>query len=391
MVNLSSVEKALKTLYLGPIIEQLNTDIDPFTARIRRTPEAITGNNGIVRAAQIGLNGGFGAGTETGSLPTPGENMYGQLSSTTKNLYGVISISDKALKSIRGNDKGAFANLIEREIKSMVTTAKWHFARQIYGSSVGKLAGCTTNGTASTTIGVDSVQFLMVGITVDILSSSGDKIAEKRRILNVDRTKKQITISGTGVVITAGAFLTVQGSHNLELTGLTDLFNTSAATLYGNTRATNSWINPLVKAGGAISEATMQDVITQTEDAYNVDISYISAGNNAYISYMKLLKQYSRLVNTETLEGGAEALKFNANTVVRNKFTPVDAMDFLDPSTFSIDQVAEWDWIEGPTRSIFTQVAGTATYTATIVKYADLMCVCPGGMARLTGIADPAA
>ena len=391
MVNLSSVEKALKDLYLGAIINQLNTDIDPFTAKIKRTPEAITGNNGIVRAAQIGLNGGFGAGTETGALPTPGENMYGRLTSTTKNLYGVISVSDKALKSIRANDKGAFANLIEREIASMTTTAKWHFARQIYGSAKGKLATCTTNGTASTTIGVDSVQFLMVGITVDVLDSSGGTIAEKRRILNVDRTKKQITISGTGVVITAGAFLTVQNSHNLELTGLTDLFNTSAATLYGNSRSANSWINPIVKAGGEISEATMQETITELEDAYNVNISYISAGNKAYVSYMKLLKQYSRLVNTEVLEGGAEALKFNAITVVRNKFTPVDAMDFLDPTMFSIDQVSEWDWIEGPTRSIFVQNGGTATYNATIVKYADLMCVCPGGMARLTGITDPAA
>ncbi len=389
-VTLTSVEKALKELYLGAIIDQLNTEVDPFTARIERSTEAIVGNNGIVRAAQVGLNGGFGAGTETGTLPTPGENIYKKLTSTTKNLYGVISVSDKALKSIRGNDKGSFANLIQREIDSMMTTAKWHFARQIYGGAAGTLATCTANATSSTTIGVNSVQFLMEGITIDIWPSSGTAIATARRIINVDRANKTITISGTGVVITSGAFITCQGSKDLEMTGLTDLFNTSATYLYGNTRATSGWLNPTVKTSvGAIGQDKLQDLITELEDAYNVKIDYISAGNDAFVSYMLLLKKESRQVNTMRLAGGVTGLKFNDIDVVRNKFAIPAGMDFLDTSKFRIDQVGEWDWIEGPTRSIFVQAGSTPTYNATLVKYADLMCLTPGGMGRMTGLSDP--
>lgn len=386
--NLTSVEKALKELYLGPIIDQLNTEIDPFVARIERSTEAITGNNGIVRAAQIGLNGGFGAGTETGTLPLPGENIYKNLRSTTKNLYGVIAISDKLLKSVKGIDKGSFANLIEREIQGMLHTAKWHFARQVYGSSSGKIANCVAGG-ASTKIGVDSVQFLIEGITIDIMRSDGGVVENARRILNIDRNTNEITISGTAVTVPEGAYITAQGSAGLEMTGLTDLFNVGAAQLYGNTRADNSWLNPTVEtAVGEISQGLLQNTITGVEDAYNVKIDYISAGNDAFIHYMNLLKAESRQVNTMTLAGGVTGLKFNNIDVVRNRFTPVDGMDFLDTSKFKIDQVSEWDWIEGPTRSIFVQNGNTPTYNATLVKYADLMCVTPGGMARLTGLTE---
>ena len=390
--NLTSVEKALKELYLGAIVEQLNTDIDPFVASIERSTEAITGNNGIVRAAQIGLNGGFGAGTETGTLPLPGENIYKNLRSTTKNMYGVISISDKLLKSVRGNDKGSFANLIEREIQSMLHTGKWHFARQVYGSSSGKIANCVKGASASTKVAVDSVQFLIEGITIDILASGGTTIASARRILNIDRGKKELTISGTAITVTDGAYITAQGSAGLEMTGLNDLFNIEAAQLYGNNRADNSWLNPTVdNAAGELTQGLLQKTITDLEDSYNVKIDYISAGNDAFIHYMNLLKAESRQVNTTKLAGGVSGLTFNGINVVRNRFTPADGMDFLDTSKFKIDQVSEWDWIEGPTRSIFVQNGNTPTYNATLVKYADLMCVTPGGMARLTGITAPAA
>ena len=167
------------------------------------------------------------------------------------------------MKSIRGNDKGAFANLIQREIDSMLATAKWHFARQIYGSASGKLATCTKNETASTTIGVSSTQFLMEGMTVDILPATGTALATGRRILDVDRSSSEITVSGTALAVTEGAYLTVQGSKDLEMTGLTDIFNTTATTLYGLTRSENSWLNPLVKTStGAIAQDKMQDIIS---------------------------------------------------------------------------------------------------------------------------------
>lgn len=390
MVTLATVEKALKELYLGAIIKQLNTESDPFIARIQRTSERITGNNGIVRDAQIGINGGFGAGTETGALPLPGENIYKKLTSTTKNMYGVIAISDKALKSLKANDKGAFGNLIQREITGMMETGMWHFARQVSGKSDGVLTTC--RGTSSgNTIAVNDVRLLIEGITIDILSTAGSPVATARRITNVNRSTNEITIGGASVSTTAGMLITAQGSYKLELTGLGDLFDLSSTTLYGNTRADNDWLNPYVKENtGVISDALLTEAIMRQEDAYNVNINYLRAGNEAYHAYAKYLEQRVKIVNTTKLEGGYTALKFGEHPFVRNKFMEPDSIDFLDTSKFYLDQVSEWDWIPGPVNGIFVQVAGTPTYTATLAKYADLMCVTPGGMARYKGITAPA-
>ena len=60
------------------------------------------------------------------------------------------------------------------------------------------------------------------------------------------------------------------------------------------------------------------------------------------------------------------------------------------PSLFTIDQVADWEWIEGETRQVLHQKPGYPTYTATVAKYCDLMCALPGGIARLNGVAAPA-
>lgn len=387
MVTLATVEKALKELYLGAIIKQLNTETDPFISRIQRTSERITGNNGIVRDAQIGINGGFGAGTETGVLPQPGENIYKKLYSITKNMYGVIAVSDKALKSIKGNDRGAFGNLIRREIDGMMETAKWHFARQVSGKSTGVLA--TVKSGSGNTIVVDDWRLLIEGITIDILSSSGGEVAKARRILNINRSTGAVTISGASVSASAGMLITAQNSYGLELTGLGDLFDLSMSQLYGNDRATNDWINPHVEDNaGEISDTLLTEAIVRQEDAYNVTINYIRAGNDAYQSYAKYLEKRARIINTTKLEGGFTALKFGEHPLVRNKFMAPDAIDFLDTSKFYLDQVSEWDWINGPTQNIFTQNAGSPTYNATLAKYADLMCVTPGGMARYKGVTD---
>ena len=392
MVTLATVEKALKELYLGAITKQLNTESDPFIARIKRTSERITGNNGIVRDAQIGINGGFGAGTETGQLPLPGENIYKKLTSTTKNMYGVIAISDKSLKSLKGNDKGAFGDLIQREIDGMMETAKWHFARQVSGKSDGVLTTCKASGNATNKIPVNDVRLLIEGITIDILQTSGTPLATARRILNIDRSKNEITISGTAVTTTAGMLITAQGSYKLELTGLGDLFDLSSTTLYGNERASNSWLNPkVVESATEISDAMLTKAIMEQEDAYNVHINYIRAGNDAYYNYAAYLEQRVRLVNTMRLEGGFTALKVGEHPLVRNKFMDPSAIDFLDTEKFYLDQVSEWDWIPGPVGGIFVQNAGTATYNATLAKYGDLMCVTPGGMARYKNVTAPTA
>ena len=96
------------------------------------------------------------------------------------------------------------------------------------------------------------------------------------------------------------------------------------------------------------------------------------------------------ICDASVLEGGHKALLFNGIPLTRSKFMPAAAIDLYDTSLFTIDQVADWEWIEGETRQVLHQKTGYPTYTATVAKYCDLMCALPGGVARLNGVAAPA-
>ena len=396
MINLTTVSNALKNLYLNPLREDINLQTDPLAARILRTSDNITGYASIVRAAQIGANGGAGAGSETGALPSAGENLYEQLESTTKNFYGVLEISDKSMKSIK-DGAGAFVNALQQDIDTLNKTLKWNLCRQIYGDGSGLLTKVKVLGTAGKVLECATgftTQFLVPGLKVDLHAAADGSVGAGKaglRIVDVDHKNNKITLNAS-VTATANDYLTIQGSADYELTGLGKIFEAITATsmLYGKKREDYSWMRPYLEATfGAIDEVKLQNVINLQEDTYNIKINHISAGNDAYAHYMTLLNKRRAINDTMTLEGGHTALKFNNLPLVRAKFMSRDTIDLYDTSLFTIDQIDEWDWIEGTTKGILHQKAGFPTYTATLAKYCDLMCALPGGLARLKGVAAP--
>lgn len=397
MVNLTTVSEALKVLYINPIREFVNMQADPFAARILQTSDNITGYQKIVRAVQIGANGGAGAGTETGVLPQAGENLYKQFESDTKNLYGTISISDKILKSATGADAGSFVNALQRDVDTLVKTLKWSVARQIYGDGSGilvKLQASDPGKALKIQTGSNS-RNLLPGLSVDVYNAAGAKVSSNSvatRITDVNHAAGTVALdTATTAAVTAGGYLTMQGSKDLELTGLGKIFSTGG-TLYGLDRTAYSWMNPTINtAFGAITEWGIQDAINQIEDTYDVSINHIAAGNKAYNSYMKLLNERRAINDTITLEGGFKALLFNGRPVTRNKFLDETTIDLYDTSLFTIDQIADWEWLDDDVHGILQRNARYATYEGSIAKYCDLMCRLPGGLARLKGVSDPAA
>lgn len=399
MINLTTVSQALKVLYINPIREFVNMKADPFAARILQTSDNITGYQKIVRAVQIGANGGAGAGTETGVLPVAGENLYKQFESDTKNLYGTISISDKILKSATGADAGSFINALQRDVDTLVKTLKWSVARQVYGDGTGtlvKMAAITATSVKTFTISSSSnARNILPGLSIDVYDASNNKISSAStptRIIDVDYASGKFTIdtalTGTSA---ANGYITLQGSKDLELTGLGKIFDaTTFPTLYTLTRANYSWMCPTVTSSfGAITEDKLQDAINMIEDTYDVEINHIAAGNKAYNSYMKLLNSRRAINDTITLEGGFKALLFCGRPIVRNKYLTDTTIDLYDTSLFSIDQIADWEWLDDDVHGILQRNARYATYEGSIAKYCDLMCRLPGGLGRLNGVADP--
>ena len=68
MITLQTADKALKNFYLDAITKEIDSRVSPFLAKIEKTSANVVGK-GVTKMIKLGLNGGIGAGSETGNLP----------------------------------------------------------------------------------------------------------------------------------------------------------------------------------------------------------------------------------------------------------------------------------------------------------------------------------
>lgn len=388
MVTLNSADKALKTLYLGVVSEQLNTEINPLLAKIKQTTADVWGKE-VRRVAQYGINGGVGAGTEDGELPIAAGNNYEQLVSTLKNLYGTIEISDKAMRA-SNNDAGAFVNLLNAEMEGLLKASSYHFGRMLFGDGTGILASViSAAGTTTTCVDVKNI---VEGVVVDFITSAGEKIsgATGRRVLVVDRANNNFTVSGGELpsTIVTGTKIVVQGSYNNEITGLGAIFKTTGS-IYGLNRSTNKWLIPYIKNNvGEISETVIQAAIDYLEENAGSKVNFIVCSSGVKRAFQQHLAAYKRNVDVMDLKGGYKAISYNGIPIVSDRFCPKGTMYLLNTDDFALHQLCDWKWLEGEDGRVIKQVAGKPVYTATLVKYADLICSRPCGQAMLSGIGE---
>ncbi len=387
MVTMTSADSALKEFYLGAVAEQLNTAVNPLLARIRQSTADVWGKE-VRRLAQYGVNGGVGAGTEEGELPASGGNNYEQFVTTLKNLYGTVEISDKAVRASE-NSAGAFVDLLNAEMEGLVRASAFNFGRMLFGDGSGVL--CKVASASGTEVTADSVQNLIEGMTVDILGEGGTAIsgAAGRRILSLDREGKKFTLSGAALTgVTEGCLVCVQGSYGLELTGLGAIFK-DTGTLYGLDRSTHKWLIPhMVEKVGTITEEKLQAALDKLEETAGSRVNFIVCSWGVKRALASALASSRIPIETEVLAGGYRAITYNGIPVVADRFCPAGTMYLLNTDDFCLHQLCDWKWLEGDDGRVLRQVPGKPLYTATLVKYADLICTRPCGQAQLSGITE---
>lgn len=389
MVTMTSADKALKTLYLGAITEQLNTEVNPLLAKIKQSTADVWGKE-IRRVARYGINGGIGAGSETGDLPKAEGNHYEQFVCTLKNLYGTIEISDKAMRA-SANDAGAFVNLLNDEMDGLLKASAFNFGRMLYGDGSGVLAKVSA-ASVGNTISCDSVKNFAVGMIVGVFTNDGvDLGLGMRRVTDVDRENNKITVDGKAFEtddVDAGCTIHMQGSVDNEITGLGAIFK-STGNIYGLSRATHKWLVPYMKTDvGSITETVIQKAIDYLDETAGSRVNFIVCSSGVKRAFQKHLATYKRNVDVMNLEGGYKALSYNGIPIVSDRFCPAGTMYLLNTDDFTLHQLCDWKWLEGEDGKILKQNAGKPTYTATLVKYADLICSKPCGQAMLSGITE---
>lgn len=380
MITLSEAENALKNIYLGTMSNLLNTTANPLLAKIEQTQADVYGNE-IRTAVRWGINGGVGAGDEDGDLPVASGNKYLQFTSTLKNLYGQISISDKAIRAGR-EGMGAFTDLLNAEITGLMEASKFNLARMLYGDGTGFLTSITavTDGVLT----VQDTNNLIEGMLVDVYSTSAgvDKVAAK--IVSIDRTEKKVTLS-VAPTVTVG-YLYNQGSKNKEITGIKSIFATGG-NLYGVSRSSIASLLPYTKSStGTLDDVKIQEVIDRVENFANCTVDFIAMSQIAKYSYLDFLSSYKRNVDYMTTDTGFKAISFGGVPMVFERFVDSGTVYVMDTSTLKLHQLCDWRFLETENGNILRQAQDKPVYTATLVKYCDLICAKPNGLARLTGV-----
>ena len=381
MITLQSADNALKQVYLEVVSNQLNTNSNPLLAKIEQTSRDVWGKE-IVKAAPFGVNGGIGAGDEDGSLPTSAGNKYVKFVTELKNLYGKIEISDKAIRASE-NSVGAFVNLLNAEMEGLVKASQFNFGRMLFGDGSGKLA--TVSAVENGVISVDSVKNMIEGLVVDVYSDAGEKTLAGARITAVDRVNKTFTIDKTITdEIEEDYFVTVQNSYNKELTGLGAIFG--EGDLYGVSRSANAWMKPYTATASTLTDSAIQTAIDFLEENVGSTVDYITCSSNVRRIYQAYLATNRRNIDYMELQGGFKAISYNGIPVVSDRFVADDTMYLLNTKEFALHQLCDWQWLTADDGRVLKQNPGFATYSATLVKYADLICNKPAGLAKLTGI-----
>ena len=384
--NLLKISEILKNDYKPALENQIGIEPSPFLEKVKKVPLAA---NTIKAAAPIGINGGFGFGSEGNATPASAAQNYAAFSLDAVDMYVDIRVSDKTVK-LASNNTGAMVNALDGEVKGSYASAKWNIGRALFGDGSGKLAAISKI-TASNVITLSSVKSVIEGLVIDIYTSESalTPAYAARRIISVDRTAKTITVDGEALTAsTAAGFITVQNSFGRELCGLGAIFDESVTTLYGLNKSENPWIKPIVvDAKHDFTDIVIHSGVKEAFDYKNSQIDLLMLGDSAFAAYQTYMKE-NNVVVTEKHQfvGGAVGYKVlvgNREVVIVNeRFVPDNEAWGVDTSAFTLETTG-WDFASQDS-GIFTLIPGTSVYRALLASYGNLICANPGGCVRFT-------
>jgi len=389
MVTITTAQNALKDLYLDVVSEQLNTKTNVLLNQFKQTTNDVYGRE-VQRLVPYGVNGGVGAGDEGGLLPSSEGNPYLTFSSSLKNLYGTIEISDKAMKS-SVDDAGAFVNLLTAEMEGLLTASKFNLGRMLYGDGSGLLANVVSATKSSGKIVVSSTRNLIEGLVVDFYNGS-NLVLSGARITSIDLANSAIytdqTLTTTFVASASNLTIYVQNSKGEELTGLEGIFAQSGS-IYGVNKSNYPFLISYLKTMGqndTFNESLLQSVLDEVEMRSGNKINFIVTTNAVKRKFASVLRAYTKNIESLEITGGYKALSFNGIPLYGDKFAPSGTLYALNTNDFAVHQLCDWEWLANEDGSILKQKQGYASFVATLVKYAELMCSKPGAQGKISGI-----
>jgi len=395
MITISSAENALKNIYLESVINDINTKTNPFLTMVQRNAKAVNGKE--ARANIRYANGGsVASGAEGGDLPINQNGKNAEIVSQLKNLYGTFQISDKAMRAASGS-ASAFAGLLAQEMQNLISTAQSSLNGMIYGNGK-KLLGYTESVTILTNRFIVPARFLpnlKVGDAI-ILASANNETLVAGTIDTITASTREIKIAATQAWMNGTQdryYIYSATADETELSGIDTIFRQDK--IYNLDRASHAEIAPCIMARAATggSAATLE-VLDEAEimkffDMYEEHCQGIPADlllTHPIVrkAVFENLKSNRTNIDVAELAGGFRGFSFNGIPVYSDIKCKGGTMYALNSDSWAMHQLCDWTWLSGEDGGILKQIDGKAGYSATLVKYADLLCDKPFIQGKVT-------
>jgi len=393
MITIQNAESALKSIYLDGIINDINTKTNPFLTMVQNNAKAVNGKE--ARATiRYGNEGSVASGTEGGALPMNANGKVAEIVSPLKNLYGTFQISDKAIRAA-SNNASVFSELLASEMQNLIGTAQANLNGMLYGN--GKKLICYADAVANDprliNVPARFAHIFKIGDVVEVYTADNEYLGTLT-VSTVDASGRNFGHTGTLTQRAQDRFYLYEVStEDTELNGIDSIFRQDA--IYNLPKATHSAIAPCVVIAPTVANVSLipvlnEDKIMEFFDAYEEHCQGMPADillthPTVRKAVFENLKNIRTNIDVTVLEGGFKGFSFNGIPVYSDIKCKGGTMYAMNSDSWAMHQLCDWTWITGDDGGILKQIDGKAGYSATLVKYADLVCDKPFIQGKVTG------
>lgn len=314
--TLAVVDNILKEVYESKLRDQLQSEVVTLK-RIESTSEGVTSDVGgkyVVFPIRVRRNHGIGARLENEALPAPKSQAYKSARVSLAYLYGAASLTGQTMELAQSNAQ-AFASSLQQELDGLKQVLVKDMNRQIYGTNRGVLATVTADGV--NTVTVDTVQYLELGMVIDVWDTTlvTPKV-QLRNITAINTTTLVVTYDGADGTAVATDVLTRNASQGKETIGLSQIVSASGI-LYNIDPASEPVWKSVVNSNAGVNRALSEGLMIKMVDDIRTNggsTSVIFSSLGVRRSYFNLLVQQRRYSNTQKFEGGFNGLAFTTDT-----------------------------------------------------------------------------